>query len=88
MPASGRSSIGFSIRRSKCVCLSWQCVPGAYAYEISFGPSRDRQYSSLLVYDANHYDLHGLNVDSPYSFSVRAVGETGVSPASAPRALP
>jgi hypothetical protein len=63
--------------------LSWTAVPGAYAYEVRFGVRPDKLYTSFLVYGATRYDLHALNVDSPYWFTVRAVGETGLGKASA-----
>jgi hypothetical protein len=63
--------------------LHWQAVPGAYAYAISFGVDPSKLYSSLLVYNADKYDLHSLNVDSRYYFKIQAVSESGISPDSA-----
>lgn len=62
--------------------LHWQPVPGAYAYELTFGADPDKLYSSMLVYNADNFDLHSLNIDSPYYFKIRAVSEAGISPAS------
>lgn len=63
--------------------FSWNAVPNAYAYQLKFGNSADKLYGSVLVYDKNSYDLHSLNVDSPYTFTVQAVSESGVSDPSA-----
>jgi len=62
--------------------LKWQAVPGAYAYDISFGVEPDKLYSSLLVHNASEYKLHSLNTDSPYYFKIRPVGETGIGESS------
>jgi len=59
------------------VSLTWDAVPGAYAYAIDFGPLPDKLYNSLLVHDTK-YNLHSLNVDRDYFYRIRAVGETGV----------
>jgi hypothetical protein len=59
--------------------LSWKPTPKATCYEVSFGESQDKLYSSFLVYDKNSYDLHGLNVDSSYFFRIRSVSEGGLS---------
>ncbi|RTL37994.1 MAG: xylosidase [Candidatus Melainabacteria bacterium] len=76
---------GFAVSRDpkdKRNCsLTWQTVPGAYAYNIAFGTAPDKLYGSFLVYDKNSYDLHSLNTDSNYYFTVQSVAETGVSPA-------
>ena len=64
------------------VTISWKPVPDAYAYEVLYGIAPDKLYSSLLVHDADHYDSHALNIDAPYYFQIRAVGETGMSKAS------
>ncbi len=73
----------FSAQRSekdrRDVTLRWKPVSGAYAYEILYGVAPDKLYSSLLVHDADHYNSHALNVDSPYYFQIRSVGETGLS---------
>lgn len=77
----------FSIARDsndrRNATLNWKSVPGAYAYEVSFGVEPDKLYSSLLVHDATKYEMHSLNTESPYYFKIKAVGETGISNASA-----
>lgn len=78
---------GFTVQRDsndrRTGKLSWQPVPGAYAYAIDFGVAPDKLYSSLLVNDATNYDLNSLNTPSQYYFRIRAVGETGISAPSA-----
>ncbi|MBX3073181.1 family 43 glycosylhydrolase [Candidatus Obscuribacterales bacterium] len=63
------------------VMLTWDKVPNAYAYEVTFGVKPDKLYSSILVYDTKQA-LHSLNVDSSYYFKIRAVGETGLGEVS------
>jgi len=68
--------------------LTWTSVPGAYAYNIRFGVDPGKLYNSILVHDSTNYDFRGMNVESPYFFTVEAVAETGVSPSSAAQASP
>lgn len=76
----------FSVERPETdrrdVSLKWKKVPNAYAYEINYGVAPDKLYSSLLVHDADHYELHALNTEPSYFWTIRAVGETGLSKAS------
>jgi hypothetical protein len=65
------------------VTLTWRKVPGAYAYNISFGVMPDKLYSSMLIYDLTAYQLHSLNTESPYYFKIQAVSESGISADSA-----
>lgn len=77
---------GFAVKRSeqdrRNVKLSWKLSPNAYAYEILYGIAANKLYSSLLVHDADHYELHALNTESPYFFQIRSVSETGLSKAT------
>ena len=77
---------GFKLTRDNAdrrnLKLEWQPVASAYAYELSFGVSPEKLYSSVIVYDANTLDLHSLNVDSPYYFKIQSVSEAGVSQSS------
>ncbi|MBX9572275.1 MAG: discoidin domain-containing protein [Candidatus Obscuribacterales bacterium] len=81
MPQGFTAVRGDKDRRN--VTISWKTVPNAYAYEILYGVAPNKLYSSLLVHDANHYDSHALNIESPYYFQIRAVGESGMSKPSA-----
>lgn len=70
------------------VHLSWQRVPGAYAYNISFGVAPDKLYSSMLIYERSDYCLHSLNTDSQYFFKIAAVNEAGISKECAASTIP
>lgn len=64
--------------------LKWDPSPTAYCYEVCFGSSPDKLYSSFLVYDGCQYSLHALNTGKPYYFKIRAVSECGTSDWSEP----
>jgi xylan 1,4-beta-xylosidase len=74
---------GLEVRRdpqdARHATLMWKPVRKAYAYEIRYGISPTKLYSSILVYGATAYETRALDTDTSYWFSVRAVGEAGVS---------
>jgi hypothetical protein len=59
--------------------ISWKAQPNVYGYNIYFGPAIDKQYSCITVYNANFYDLRGLDKGTSYYFSIEALSESGVS---------
>lgn len=59
--------------------ISWDKVPGAQGYNVLWGISPDKLYSSWMVYDENELLLKALNTDQEYYFSIEAFNETGVS---------
>ncbi|MCF0173314.1 MAG: family 43 glycosylhydrolase [Bacteroidales bacterium] len=59
--------------------LSWDAVSGAQGYNVRWGISRDRLYSSWLVYSDTELDLRCLNAGTEYFFSVEAFNENGIS---------
>ena len=62
------------------VCtIDWKPSPGAYAYNIYFGISKDKLYNCMMAYDTAQYIFRGMNTDQPYYFSIEAIGEAGVS---------
>ncbi len=63
--------------------LQWDPVPSSYCYEVRFGTSPDKLYSSFLAYEKCAYTLHALNRETPYYFKIRAVSESGTSDWSA-----
>lgn len=64
--------------------IKWQAVAGAYGYNIRFGIAPDQLYNCITVYDANTYDMRGLDKDTNYWFAIEALGESGASPLSKP----
>jgi hypothetical protein len=74
---------GLKVRRDpadrRYALLDWEGAAGAYAYNIRFGVRPDKLYNSMLVHDSTRYEFRGMNIGTPYYFTVEAVGETGVS---------
>ena len=62
--------------------ISWEAAPRAYGYNIYYGIAPDKLYNAITVYDALEYDMRGLDRDTPYFFSIEALGEGGRSPMS------
>ena len=52
--------------------LLWNPVPGADGYVIRYGIDKKKLYNSYIVYDANFFQLHSLNVDPEYFFQVES----------------
>ena len=52
--------------------LLWDPVPGADGYVIRYGIDKKKLYNSYIVYDANFFQLHSLNVDPEYFFQVES----------------
>lgn len=65
---------------SRNALLSWQPVHGAYGYNIRFGTAPGKMYNCITVYDADSYDMRGLDKNTVYWFAIETLGETGVSP--------
>jgi hypothetical protein len=59
--------------------IRWDRQPGAQGYNILWGISPDKLYSSWMVYDKNELLLKSLNIDQTYYFSIEAFNENGVS---------
>ena len=65
------------------VRLEWAPVPGAQGYNVRWGISADKLYSSWLIYGDNSLTLRCLSTDQEaYAFQVEAFGPTGVGPRS------
>lgn len=62
--------------------LTWDEVPDAQGYNVRWGISPEKMYSSWLVYDENKLRLRCLNADTKYYFSVEAFNSNGISPAT------
>ncbi len=63
--------------------ISWQPADNAYGYNIYYGIAPDKLYNAITVYNANSYDMRGLDKDTLYYFAIEALGEAGCSPLSA-----
>lgn len=61
------------------IAISWTPVKGAQGYNVLWGITPDKLYSSWMVYDANELFMKSLTVDQDYYFSIEAFNENGVS---------
>ncbi|WP_295946410.1 family 43 glycosylhydrolase [uncultured Xanthomonas sp.] len=70
--------------------VHWQAVPGAVGYNVRWGLRADRLNLTYQVFADRGTDLEirALNRDQDYVFAVEAFDERGVSPLSAPIAVP
>ena len=74
----------FKVKRDKAdtrnAMITWSSVPGAYGFNIYYGIAADKMYNAITVYDATSYDMRGLDRETPYYFTIEALGEGGRSP--------
>lgn len=78
---------GFSVVRKsdrRDAIISWEKVPEAQGYNVIWGISPDKMYSSWLVYEDNKLELKALNIDQAYYFALESFNENGVSKRTAP----
>ena len=71
----------FNVERGKDrreVHLTWSPVEGAQGYNIRWGISPNKLYSSWLVYKDTELDIRSLNVKQEYYYSIEAFNENGI----------
>lgn len=61
------------------ITLAWDEVRGAQGYNIKWGITPDKLYSSWLVYDENSHHMKSLGRDQVYYFAIEAFNENGIS---------
>ena len=66
----------------KSVNLKWDAVPGAQGYNVRWGISEDKLYSSWLLYDDNELTLRCLVKGQEYYIQVEAFNANGISQVS------
>ena len=66
----------------KSVDLKWDAVPGAQGYNVRWGISEDKLYSSWLLYDDNELTLRCLVKGQEYYIQVEAFNANGISQVS------
>lgn len=59
--------------------ITWSPVRGADFYIVRYGLSGNRLFGNYQVYDATSLDIHSLNVDPKYVFTVDAVNGSGIT---------
>lgn len=64
---------------SRDITVSWSPVTGAQGYNILWGITPDKMYSSWMVYGSNELLMKSLTVGQSYYFCVEAFNENGVS---------
>lgn len=73
---------GFTVHRKndrRDVAISWNELANAQGYNIRWGITPDKLYSSWLVYGKNSLEIKSLSVDQTYYFSIESFNENGVS---------
>lgn len=63
----------------RIVHLSWDKSEGATGYNISYGVSRDKLYQNYIVYDNTSLNIHSLNINQDYFYSIEAFNENGIT---------
>ena len=81
-PVKAFSAVRQSDRRD--VKLTWAVDNRAQGYNIRWGISPDKLYSSWLLYGTNELLLKSLTTDQHYYFSIEAFNENGVSTLTKP----
>jgi Glycosyl hydrolases family 43/F5/8 type C domain len=59
--------------------ITWDKQKDCQGYNVLWGISPDKLYSSWMVYDENRLELKSLTVDQKYYFAIEAFNENGVS---------
>lgn len=59
--------------------IRWEPAKGAMGYNVRYGISADKLYTSYLIYDKNQLLLPGLNAGQNYFLSVDSYNESGVT---------
>ncbi|MBW8684177.1 discoidin domain-containing protein [Chitinophaga rhizophila] len=57
--------------------LKWHPSADAYAYNVYYGISPDKSYTSIMVYGVNEYYLKTLDKNTSYYFSIEPINENG-----------
>ena len=77
----------FSVTRKtdrRDAIVTWTNQTNCQGYNILWGITPDKLYSSWLVYDKNTLELKSLSVDQPYYFAIEAFNENGISERTKP----
>ena len=61
------------------ITINWTPVKDAQGYNVLWGISPDKLYSSWMVYDRNELLMKSLTINQSYYFCVEAFNENGVS---------
>ena len=59
--------------------IKWRPVDDAFAYNIYYGTSPDKLYTSIMVHSNNEYWMKAMDSQKTYYYTIEAVNENGVS---------
>jgi xylan 1,4-beta-xylosidase len=62
--------------------ISWPPSRGAEFYIVRYGLAPDRMFNNYQIYGATEATINALNRNTPYCFTVDAVNDSGVTPAT------
>jgi xylan 1,4-beta-xylosidase len=72
---------GFTVLRTykdkRSAWIKWNMADNAYAYNIYLGPSPDKLYNCIMVYNSNEYWLKTMDKEKEYFFEIEALNEAG-----------
>jgi hypothetical protein len=60
--------------------IKWRPVDNAFAYNIYYGTSPDKLYTSIMIHANNEYWMKAMDLQKTYYYCIEAINENGVSP--------
>lgn len=74
---------GFIVLRTekdkRSAFIKWRPVDNAFAYNIYYGTSPDKLYTSIMIHANNEYWMKAMDLQKTYYYCIEAVNENGVS---------
>lgn len=74
---------GFIVLRTekdkRSAFIKWKPVDNAFAYNIYYGTSPDKLYTSIMIHSNNEYWMKAMDSKKTYYYCIEAVNENGVS---------
>jgi xylan 1,4-beta-xylosidase len=74
---------GFIVLRTekdkRSAFIKWRPVDNAFAYNIYYGTSPDKLYTSIMVHSNNEYWMKAMDSQKPYYYCIESVNENGTS---------
>ena len=59
--------------------IKWRPVDNAFAYNIYYGTSPDKLYTSIMIHSNNEYWMKTMDLQKAYYFCIESVNENGTS---------
>ncbi len=59
--------------------IKWRPVDNAFAYNIYYGTSPDKLYTSIMVHSNNEYWMKAMDSQKTYYYSIESINENGTS---------